>query len=224
MSENSVLGNLEKIGKALEGIGSAKKVSRRDALKVGAATAALTIIGNTACAEYGDTDLLAFKNSPKWESQDSRWQQVRVVRLNDSLSKIASEVYPDFNNNQSYYTDRLRTANQQDKNQGTFLIEGQTLYVPHPGTPTFGFAPGEAAILEGEKVDGKYLPTKIEQVNPDKNTFIYSYNGKSSIPFKVGTEISTSRGLKAVAILKGYGSVPPRVVFELTKPRDLTKR
>ncbi|RJQ36577.1 hypothetical protein C4559_04905 [Candidatus Microgenomates bacterium] len=218
------ISNLEKFGKALEGIGN-KKITRRTALKTGLASA-LTIAGlNTACDErsYNAEDLLNFRSSEKWKEPNPAWQSKRTIHVNDTLSKIAAQVYPGFGDNQLFYIGILRLANQQDKIKNASLFPDQKIYIPHPAVPTFGFAPNEQLVLKGEKVNGQDLPTKIEEIDFKKRTFVYSYNGRKSqpLPLKEGIKIATSRGLKVAAVLEGIGSVPPRVVFELTQPQKI---
>lgn len=177
------------------------------------------IIENLVDGQNDLPDYLLSQNVVSVDSEAARsyWGEIYTVRYGDTISKIAATVYPDFDSNQPFYTNKLRFANRQDKRQNLLIYPGQDLYIPNPGVPILGFAEGEEAVLKGQMIEGVYLPTKITEVNPKNNRLGVSYcNGFIETSLKIGGQFATGRSLRIVTVLKELpGLVPSRVVFEL---------
>lgn len=210
-----------------------ERISRRRLLKLGASAGAV-IFGSAALGKAGVSAIEALGEAAERQNQlpdhllkpttdtnlkelDHAWRTLYQVRGGDTIDGIAARFYPDFYQNLPVYRDKLRFANGQDKAKNTLIYPGQALFVPDPRIPTLGFAAGEQAVLRGNKIEGKYWPTKINKINiKNKKIEISYYDGTWEEPLTVGHEFATDRGFRIAAVLEGIsGLVPPRVVLEL---------
>lgn len=207
------------------------RIDRRTFLKIagigaGRVALATSVLSGVGCVLLDNQPqlpdyVLKSITDPNLKESALAWRTVYTVARGDTIDRIAKKYYPDFNDNQPFYEDKLRYAIGQDVKQSTLLRIGQAIYIPNPSTPTLGFAAGEKAVLRGKEINGKYLPTEVRTINLNKKTIeVYFDNGISEIPLKVGQEFSTDRYLRIAAIFEGISdALPPRVVFEIFEPR-----
>lgn len=148
--------------------------------------------------------------------KEQNWGRYWRVRKGDTISGIAQQIYPDFNDNQPYYTDLLRFANQQDKKRNALIFPGQVLFVPNPNTPALGFIAGENALLPGRKIDGKDWPIEIRKIDLTNGILeVFFYNGTSKIKLEVGHMFGAGDRIFSIAAIINDGIAPVRVVLQI---------
>lgn len=165
------------------------------------------------------SSLLEVVSMPQIQKAESSWQKVYQVEGDSSMSSIAAKFYPDFIKNPEFYTKKIRVANRQNGQLNAVIHSGMELYIPDPRFPAIGFAAGEEAVLMGQKIKGKYWPTKVEAIDIKRQIIKVSYYDgawEADLTKEVEKDFFTSRHIKVEALLNGIpGLVPDRVVFRL---------
>lgn len=187
------------------------EIPRRTFLKLGVAAASAAAA--TAAGILDSTPVVV----PSSEKAEANWRKLYTVRSGDTISKIAAEVYPDYDNNQPFYNDALRLANRQDRQQNALLYPEEIIYIPDPRIPTLGFAAGEKAVLRGQ--DGKDWSTVVRIDTKASRVEVIYHGVVFDGALKAGEKITadTDRPLIIASVLPGGPDprVPPRIVFEM---------
>lgn len=146
------------------------------------------------------------------------WRKIYTVEEGDTISRIASRVYPDFNKNQPRYVEILRQANFQDPKENLSIYPEQKLYIPDPERLTYGLGLGEkvmgVSFESAEEVKGENI-FRISILGQEMKT----PEGKG---IKIGQEFiaPNKKGelirYRLTAYLPGMDDykIPERIVFE----------
>lgn len=151
-------------------------------------------------------------------AEHSSWQKIYTVKEGDTISGIASRVYPDFNNNQPRYVEILRQANFQDLKKNLLIYPEQKLYIPDPKRLTYGLGLGEKIMdisfesLEKVKNENIFLISILGQEMKTSKGEGIKIGQEFIAPNKTGELIR----YRLAAYLPGmdYYKIPERIVFE----------